>query len=235
MNRRLASEILDGLPPDDPRAMGSRRDLRRLNAWMGHHAILAGVLRPFMSSAAAGGLVDLGAGDGDFLLGVARRLGAGSHRIEAILLDRVDIVSPRVFEGLFSLGWPSRAVVSDVFEWLRRPEDGVPPWAYVTNLFLHHLAEDSLAVLFRLVQSRGGLFVAIEPRRNLWSMSFARCVGLIGCNGVTRHDAVASVRAGFSGPELSRLWGQVEGWRVRERRAGWFSHLFVAERVGVTE
>jgi hypothetical protein len=51
---------------------------------------------------------------------------------------------------------------------------------------------------------------------------------LIGCNAVTRHDAAASVRAGFAGRELSALWPARPGWRLREGRAGLFSHLFVA-------
>ena len=50
MKRLVQPELLDSLPPDDPRARGSRRDLRRVNWWMGHHVILArtpgpGILR----------------------------------------------------------------------------------------------------------------------------------------------------------------------------------------------
>jgi hypothetical protein len=47
---------------------------------------------------------------------------------------------------------------------------------------------------------------------------------------VTRHDAVLSVRAGFAGRELSALWPSADGWKLEERRAGLFSHLFVAHR-----
>jgi len=59
---------------------------------------------------------------------------------------------------------------------------------------------------------------------------FSRAVGLIGCNRVTRHDAPASVRAGFTGRELSQLWPEPESWLLEERAAGPFSHLFVAQR-----
>jgi hypothetical protein len=56
-------------------------------------------------------------------------------------------------------------------------------------------------------------------------------LGLIGANGVTRHDAAVSVRAGFKGGELSALWPANPRWRLRERRAGLFSHLFLAQRM----
>jgi hypothetical protein len=47
---------------------------------------------------------------------------------------------------------------------------------------------------------------------------------------VTRHDAAISVRAGFSGGELSSAWPVAPGWSLMERSAPPFSHLFVARR-----
>ena len=47
---------------------------------------------------------------------------------------------------------------------------------------------------------------------------------------MTCHDAVVSVRAGFTGQELSALWPDREGWELNETHAGRFSHLFVAQR-----
>ena len=49
-------------------------------------------------------------------------------------------------------------------------------------------------------------FVACEPRRSAFALLGARMVFALGANDVTRHDAVASVRAGFRGRELSGLW-----------------------------
>ena len=50
----------------------------------------------------------------------------------------------------------------------------------------------------------------------------------IGANDVKRHDAVVSVRAGFTGHELSALWQAP--WHLDERSAPPFSHVFVAQR-----
>jgi hypothetical protein len=53
---------------------------------------------------------------------------------------------------------------------------------------------------------------------------------MIGCNSVTQHDAPISVRAGFSGDELSALWPDKQNWWLTEQRVGAFSHLFIARR-----
>jgi hypothetical protein len=57
----------------------------------------------------------------------------------------------------------------------------------------------------------------------------ARCLPLLACHAVTRHDAVVSVRAGFTGRELSPLWPADDSWILTERAAGCFSHSFVAQ------
>jgi len=72
--RRVDPELLDELPPDDPRAQRSRRDLRVVNRIMGH----AGVLMHALDAVATRSpmrLVELGAGDGTLLLRLARRHG----------------------------------------------------------------------------------------------------------------------------------------------------------------
>jgi hypothetical protein len=117
----------------------------------------------------------------------------------------------------------------DAFEFLRHP--GKPLDAIVANLFLHHFDDARLRELLALAAQRAPLFIACEPRRSAPALWASRLVGLIGCNDVTRHDAVLSVRAGFAGKELSALWP--EDWLLTEKPAGPFSHLFVAQRDGI--
>ena len=45
MNRIVLPELLDELPPEAADARRSRRDLQRLNVWMGHAGIMARALR----------------------------------------------------------------------------------------------------------------------------------------------------------------------------------------------
>jgi hypothetical protein len=99
------------------------------------------------------------------------------------------------------------------------------------NLFLHHFSALQLSEMFRLASQRTQLFAACEPLRASLPLTFSRLVGLIGCNAVTRHDAVLSVRAGFAGDELSSLWPASKEWRLHERRAQLFTHTFLAESI----
>jgi hypothetical protein len=110
----------------------------------------------------------------------------------------------------------------------RKASPGAPFDAVLANLFLHHF-DARLAELLAGAARLAPLFVATEPRRDAFTLAGSRLVGLIGANAVTRHDAPASVRAGFAGQELTALWPD-QSWQTEERRAGLFTHLFVARR-----
>src|SRR5690242_10875755 len=94
MNRCLESEWLDELPPTDPQAHGSRRDLRRLNWWMRHAQIAASSLQSLKTTANSRRITDLGGGDARFLLSVARTLGSDWGGTRAVIVDRQRIVAP---------------------------------------------------------------------------------------------------------------------------------------------
>ena len=172
-------------------------------------------------------LVELGAGDGFFALRLARRLASVVQLEEVTLVDQAAFEIGSVRDGFAKLGCALKVIQADVFAWLAgaRAVDVI-----VANLFLHHFEDEPLQKLLRLAASRSRVFIACEPRRSSMSLAGSRLVGLIGCNDVTRHDAVVSVRAGFSGCELSRLWPEHQDWILEERPAGVFSHLFLAQR-----
>ena len=65
--RRLTPEILDSLPPSDPRALDSRRDLQRLHSAMGQIHLWRRWLRQRFPDRPPSSLVDLGSGDGHLL------------------------------------------------------------------------------------------------------------------------------------------------------------------------
>jgi hypothetical protein len=242
MKRIVKPELLDELPPHDPRAVRSRRDLRRVNAWMRNHVIMAGALKRNLNGLVPEQITELGAGDGSFLLRVAQRLAAfgvppsgGSDRLKpgfqtepgrTILLDRQNIVSAETLAAFEKSGWHAEAVVADVFDWPPAPAQVV-----IANLFLHHFEDARLAGLLRTISGRAKLFIAVEPHRFRYSMLCGQLLWLIGCSAVTRHDAALSVRAGFIRQEISALWPEGKDWHLTERRAGLFSHLFVARRI----
>ena len=229
MDRIVEPEWLDELPVDDPRALASRQDLRRVNLLMGHARILSRRLRRAGAERRLDCLIDLGAGDGTFLLELVTRLGPQFRWRRIVLVDRQRVQKAAAVEEFKPIGCEVEIVAADVFEWLAGWNSGQRV-VMIANLFLHHFSGEQLQLLFRLVAAGCDLFAACEPRRSALPLLASRLLGLIGCNDVTRHDAVASVRAGFAARELTALWPADSGWTLREEEAGLFSHCFVATR-----
>jgi len=143
-------------------------------------------------------------------------------------VDRQNVLSPGTVRAFAALNWSVQVAAADVFDWLGQPAP--PADLMYANLFLHHFHDDRLRALAEAAATRTALFVACEPRRAAAALTASRLVGLIGCNSVTRHDAVVSVRAGFVTGELSRFWPAAAGWTLGDRPAGLFSQCFVARR-----
>jgi hypothetical protein len=197
---------------------------------MGHVRIARSILRSSSAQNPAAPVIELGAGDGSFLLTVARGLGPGWHGTQATLVDKQALVTNEIRHAFSALGWQIQPRTCDVFDWALEPDSASCP-IILANLFLHHFMPEQLRLLLPAIARRSALFVAIEPRRSPLSLFFSKLVGLIGCNAVTRHDAPASVRAGFRRAELAAAWPQDPAWTTEERCAGPFSHLFVARRL----
>ena len=221
MTRVLQPELLDELPSNDPRAVHSRRDLRRINKIMLN-------ARPIIKFLRAADLkspitiAEIGAGVGNISARVAAALSADG------ISGTISFVDRQPLDGAEVAGWRVQAIKADVFAWL---EKAAPVDAIIANLFLHHFSDDQLREMFKRCARLCNLFAASEPRRSSVAMWFSRRVKLVGCNDVTRHDAEISVRAGFTGSEVSKLWPDNQSWRILEKNAGLFTHFFGAKRV----
>jgi hypothetical protein len=222
MARVVEPEILDQLPATDEAATHSRRDLMRLNGLMGHASLIRKHLTPDVTR-----VVDLGAGDGTLLLNALKS--ANRSIREVVLVDQQRVLSDDTLKGFESLSINPVIAIADVFDWLAQQSTAAHT-AIVANLFLHHFQREQLQRLLDLASRTCDLFIACEPRRGAWPQLAASLVRLIGCNHVTRHDAVVSVRAGFRDRELTALWPDASNWKIDERAAVLFSHLFVARR-----
>lgn len=236
--RTVEAETLDHLGPDDPAAQRSRRDLQRVHRVMRTRAILRPVLQQVTAATPSPRVLELGAGDGTLLLGVARDLAKRSPRapqVELTLLDRQPLLTPQTVAAYAEAGWTATARVADVFQWARDDDAGAadePPWSLiVAALFLHHFEAPALRRLLGAVAQRCDRFFACEPRRSRFALAGSHLIGALGVNAVTRGDAVLSVRAGFTGFELSALW-PAPGWRLDERAVPPFSHVFAARAAG---
>ena len=229
MPRRVEPELLDSLPADDPRAVRSRNDLRRINRLMGTLGILGDALEAAIGASPSVRIVELGAGDGSLMLRMARQRAKRWPRVEIGLLDMQPVVRADTLTGFNDLGWDAQIIGADVFDWLGQVNTADEP-IIVANLFMHHFDGARLPALLSGIASRARAFVCCEPRRSRVALAGSHLLGAIGCNAVTRNDAVISVRAGFNGDELSSLWPHPEAWQLHESRAGMFCHRFIALR-----
>jgi len=229
MPRRVEPELLDALPPGDPRAVRSRNDLRRVNRLMGTQAVIGDALDALLRKWSSSRVIELGAGDGTLMLRLARQRARHWPRVRLGLLDMQPVVRAETLMGFRDIGWDAEIIGADVFDWFAQSEPGDAP-IIVANLFVHHFDGERLQALLNGIASRARAFACCEPRRSQLALAGSRLLGAIGANDVTRHDAVISVRAGFNGDDLSALWPDRAMWTLEESRKGPFCHRFVAVR-----
>lgn len=218
MDRKVVPEILDSLPANDASALASRRDLRRYNRIMGNFHWLTGVLqrhrRPEESA------VELAPGDGAFGQLLTRGSAPPFRQPGSVLgLDRLP--RPRAWPS----AWPWQQ--TDLLEW----EDYSGRPVVFGNFILHHFTGEQLARLGSRWNRNSRLLVFNETLRSIHALWLARTSFLLGVHAVTRHDALASIRAGFRGEELARLLQLDRGlwkWQVQHSLLG--AYRFIALR-----
>src|SRR5205085_681460 len=101
--------------------VGSRRDLQRLHTWMCHRRIVARALRSVVNGQAPRGIVELGAGDGRFMLRVARQLSSRWPGACVTLVDQQETVTQETRQAFEALGWGVKCLMADVFDWIEQP------------------------------------------------------------------------------------------------------------------
>ena len=190
--REVTPELLDSLSPDDVQAQRSRQDLRFINAIMGN-------TRWIMSS-----LSDLPPGT------EIHELGAGDGSLTGRLVDKG--FSPRGYD----LGPRPAGLPEGVF-WQQGDfleEETVMHGVVTGTLILHHFEDESLCRIGQRIAG-ASLLSFVEPLRS--RMALAEAYTLMPFVGkVTRHDMIASIRAGFLPGELPLALGLGDDWEVSE-------------------
>ena len=223
-SRLVQPELLDSLDPSKPEAKSSRKDLRFLNHTMGH---LRMAQQAFCQLGPLNHIIEVGAGDATMMLAVVSRLPAASRPKAVTFVDTLATVEEPTRQSFLDLGVQATFVTSDVFDFFGSEASSRADLIFA-NLFLHHFDDESLKRLFTLSRNFTSRWLAFEPRRSRTNLGFTKLLWLLGCHPVTQHDARKSVQAGFSGHELSQLWGEGSGWALSEKRVGLFSHFFLA-------
>ena len=227
--RQVEPELLDVLAAEDPQALRSRKDLRRVHRAMATLSILQSALDRGTAGFIPRTLLEIGAGDGSLMLRLSRKRADRWPGVDVTLLDRMNLVEAPTLEGIHKSGWTPRVVALDIFNWMERPIDSRTD-VVIANLFMHHFSSHDLTRILVGIEARSRVFLCCEPRRSALSLLGSHCIGLLGAGPVTRQEAVSSVHAGFREQELSILWPNPDKWILREYPAGLFSHCFLAIR-----
>jgi Methyltransferase domain len=215
----IGSELLDD-PRADPAAVGRElRDIARLNAWFGGTRAVVEALEPYFRRArnAHWTLLDLGTGLGDIPRAAARaaRRRAITLRLIGLELNRAAARLARGRDG----DPPLATVVAD---------GGTPPLAprsvdvVVVSQVLHHLSRAAAVHWIRACDRLARRVVVLaDLRRSRVAMAgvWAACLGL-GMDRVTRHDAVLSLRRGYTRGEFSDLLREAGVQAVARYRPG---------------
>ncbi len=232
--RRVTPEILDELPASDPRA---RRSRARPAAHQPDHgrgdlaqarAQRTAADRPrtrSSSSVRATGRSRYGS------RAASASAWLGTH---LTLLDLEPIVAQKTADAIRAGGWTLEVVAARRARLARARPDRTESASCSRICSCITSRASASTRLLGGIAARADAFVCCEPRRSRFALAGSRLLGLIGCNDVTRHDAVVSVQAGFRDGEIGAAWrGAVAGgWALTESAAGAFSHLFVARRDG---
>lgn len=182
--RKLTPELLDHLPHDDPGAMRSRADLRRINFFMSNERWIASVIPKNTRY-----ITEIGAGEGHLLT----RLAGKFPQAEITGYD----LAPRPGHLPLSVKWTQ----GDLFNQAPPAHGGT----LIANLFLHHFTNTQLRELGAWMRGFDTLLIS-EPFR-------ARLPILLGkiaspfVHPITRHDMRVSIEAGFRRGELPAALG----------------------------
>jgi len=214
MRRIVRPEILDHLPPDDPAAVRSRRDLRLINAIMGNHRWIKSRLATSLQP--GDHIVEIGAGDATLADRLLPLVNARGARLSA--LDQ----APKPHN------WPPDPACQWQCGDLRNSSLLLEATVLVANLVLHHFTDQNLAEMnAQWLGTR--VILASEPLRARPWMRFA--LYPFGLHAVTRHDMAVSIRAGFRGDELSKAMGlTTPHWQTREHGTLFGAHRLEARR-----
>jgi len=194
--RKLTPELLDHLPHDDPDALRSRRDLRRINLFMGNERWIASVIPDETQS-----ITEIGAGDGNLLSRLAHKF------------PQADIIA-------YDLA-PRPADLPAAVEWIQGDLFTQPPPApggiLIANLFLHHFTDPQLSELGKWMGAFDAIIITEPLRANLPMLMGKLAWPFV--HPITRHDMRVSIEAGFIPGELANLLGLAEnGFDVHETK-----------------
>lgn len=219
--RRVVGELMDR-PDADPAELAEALGwLRRFNARLGGIALSLHALQRLMkgrqNDGAALRILDVGTGSADFPLAVAQWASRSGLRVEITAVDNHD-GTLAVARDQIGNRQGIELVKADARLLAERYADQHFHYAHA-GLFLHHLPDIEVLTVLRIMDrlsSRGLIWNdLVRSRLNL----LAARILTLRAPRIVKHDAAASVEAGFTMTEVRDVARRLELQRVSVHRS----------------
>lgn len=184
---------------EDVRA--SLRDLERISRYLGGTFAVTRHLYPRLRKLKAAVIADIGTGSADLPAQIVRWAGRQGIDLRVLALD----FSARNLDIARSNAYPAINLIqadANHLPFARSQVDYV-----ISSLFLHHLPPESVVALLResYARARCGIIMSDLERGWMTLAGFKLVQPLFARSYITRNDAAASVRRGYTPAELQAM------------------------------
>lgn len=223
-SRATAHEFLDRPDCDPELAAASYRFMEMVNGCFGGTRIVRRFLHAETTGrhdAAPLRVLDIGSGSCDIPLAVSRWAQARGIPMHFTCLEMADHAMDIARGQLVKAGDPAvRLLQEDVFS----HHSAEPYDCAVASMCFHHFSNEHILALLRRLRGfvRGSVLINDLRRSRLADFAARLLLTGTGMSAGVRHDALLSIRRGFTVRELTALLGQLGGVTVSVTSARWF-------------
>jgi len=221
--RATETELLDQPDFDPALAAASYRFMERVNGFFGGIR----VVRRFLAAETEGRradapplrILDVGSGSCDIPLAVGRWARGRGIPLRFTCLEMAGPAVDIARRQLVRASDPAvQLLQEDVFT--HEPSD--PYDCAVASMCFHHFSDAQILALVQRLRGFVRRSILINDLRRSRLASLAARVLLVGAPAGVRHDALLSIRRGFTLREMKALLRQLEGVAVSVEAARWF-------------
>lgn len=219
--RAIQTEYLDDPRLDAAAAEESYRFMQHVNRRWGGTAAVCRFLKTQCPKGSSVKVLDLGSGSCDIPLSASSRLKKSGRHVEFTCLEVNPTALAIARRILHRCRTPQIHLVDqDIFAF-----EPAEPFDYaVGSMFFHHLSNDQIIALIKKLCGfvKHGVFINDLYRSGV---NYYACkLAAAAADPVVRHDALLSIRRGFTENELRYLLGRLRPYRVTVRRY-WFYRI----------
>ena len=222
--RATAQELIDRPDCGPELAASSYRFMETVNRWFGG----ARIVRRFLDAETAGRrsssplrILDIGSGSCDIPLAMSRWARANHIPLHITCLETAAHAVAIARMRLEKAADPAvQLVQQDAF--FHQPDE--PYDLAVASMCFHHFSNEQILALVQRLRGfvRGSLLINDLRRSPLSCLGAGLLLAVSGSPAGVRHDALLSIRRGFTGNELGMLLRQLSGVTVSVASVRWF-------------